>query len=1090
MAAAGAAAESSASQNGVDQNLYSRQIGVYGMETMGKLIQMNVLIVGMKSAGIEAAKNLILAGPRSVTIFDPETMEKHHLGYNYYLNEEDLGRPIADSCVGKLSELNNYVQVSVLPEKTLNEEVLDRFHVVVFTDQPISSLVRYNEYCRSRDSPIGFIATEIRGLAGRAFVDFGDKHKVIDPDGEPTKQAIIVGVIDDKDADGNRHITIQTHDSKRHGFSDGESVAFKEVEGIPELSDGSFKVFNCGRFTFEISSDGLPPQLGNFGGNGVVEQVKVPETHSFGSLQERLKNPVHPEDPMGILPTPDLGKFGRPEQLHVGFGGLNNYIANNDGKAPVPHNDSEITNVITSIKQWAEENKKSGGMEVEVDSAVQDTLVRLSAVELPALGAFFGGMIAQEIVKFTGKFTPLRQWLYLDAFELYSINTDMAKVNDQCSSNDRYHFSNVMFGKKMTERIRNQRVFIVGAGALGCEFLKNFALMGVGTQGSGKITVTDMDNIEVSNLNRQFLFRPKDVGCGKSTTAARAAMEMNPELRDRITALETAVGPDTENIYNEDFWQGLSFVTNALDNLKARQYVDEQCVWHKVPLLESGTLGTKANTQVVMPYLTESYSDQVDPPEESIPLCTLKNFPNAIEHCIEWSRDNFEGYFKSAAQDAKAFASNPKQWLDEIQEERNDYSRRQKLEGVSKIIEAAEEATWESCVREARLAFEEDYSNQIKQLLHNFPPDHVTADGNKFWSGPKRMPKPMQFDINDKLHRKFVAEAAAMFASIYGISIPKDYDSPSALHPALDKLEIPEWQPKSMKIKTGDDDDTVEGADDDGVLAKELENKLASMANNEPKNLQAVAERLNPAEFEKDDDTNHHIDFIWASANLRATNYGIAPADRHKVKMIAGKIVPAIATTTCMVTGLVMIEAYKVISQMSLPEEERKIEPFRNSFVNLGVNVYSMSEPGEPKRVTSKDFDPIMCCAVRAIPEGHSKWDRVLIHADQGVKTVNDFIRFVQNYISKITQDEAKKDEKKEALNPDDVDVSMVLVGNTVLYSTLYSSHKDRLNKDMKELYKSIMGEEDEEAKSASISISASAPDGSELATPTLQLFF
>merc|ERR1712087_329474 len=100
---------------------------------------------------------------------------------------------------------------------------------------------------------------------------------------------------------------------------------------------------------------------------------------------------------------------------------------------------------------------------------------------------------------------------------------------------------------------------------------------------------------------------------------------------------------------------------------------------------------------------------------------------------------------------------------------------------------------------------------------------------------------------------------------------------------------------------------------------------------------------LTPAEFEKDDDTNFHIAFISASANLRARNYNIAEVDFFKVKMIAGKIIPAIATTTAMATGLVSAELLKLVTLKS-----RKMEDFKNSFVNLALPLWVISEPHPP----------------------------------------------------------------------------------------------------------------------------------------------
>lgn len=105
------------------------------------------------------------------------------------------------------------------------------------------------------------------------------------------------------------------------------------------------------------------------------------------------------------------------------------------------------------------------------------------------------------------------------------------------------------------------------------------------------------------------------------------------------------------------------------------------------------------------------------------------------------------------------------------------------------------------------------------------------------------------------------------------------------------------------------------------------------------KALQPTITSISTIDFEKDDDSNHHVDLITACANLRASNYDIAMADRHRVKGIAGKIIPAIATTTAMVAGLVALELYKVVGGV------KDLDMFKNFFANLALPFFAFSTP-------------------------------------------------------------------------------------------------------------------------------------------------
>merc|ERR1719310_829155 len=621
----------------------------------------------------------------------------------------------------------------------------------------------------------------------------------------------------------------------------------------------------------------------------------------------------------------DFAKFLSPQLLHVCYQTLHSWKESHDS-LPKPWSESDATEFVTLAKE-------KHGEEV-TDEAFVSHFAKLCSGELSPMCAAMGGIVAQEVMKAcSGKFMPIFQWLYFDALECLPEDSSSLTEENCAPSNSRYDGQIAVFGKKFQESITKQKWFVVGAGAIGCELLKNFALMGLGCNqdAGGEVIVTDMDMIEKSNLNRQFLFRTWDINKHKAVTAVAAVQAMNPQAKYK--AMELRVGPESENVYNDAFFEPLNGVANALDNVEARTYMDRRCVYYNKPLLESGTLGTKGNTQVVIPKVTESYSSSQDPPEKSIPICTLKNFPNAIEHPLQWARDMFEGQFTQAPLTASQYVEEP-----QFKEKTLALPGAQPLDTlqtVLKLVVKEKPDSFKECVAWARLLWQELFHNQIAQLLHNFPPDQVTSTGSLFWSGPKKCPKVLNFDAEDKTHFDFVEAAANLKAEIYGIEKNKDR---AVIRSIVAKVNVPAFEPKSgVKIAVTDAEAQAQAQGGEMSDSDTLNNLLSEIP--APEAFKKEKLRITPCEFEKDDDTNGHIDFIVACSNSRATNYGIKTADRLTSKGIAGRIIPAIATTTSLVAGLIGLELYKLV------QGHTNVEKYKNGFANLALPFFAFSEP-------------------------------------------------------------------------------------------------------------------------------------------------
>jgi ubiquitin-activating enzyme E1 len=699
---------------------------------------------------------------------------------------------------------------------------------------------------------------------------------------------------------------------------------------------------------------------------GLAKNLKAPVEINFKSLKE-----IHEKNelPLDQNVSQDFAKFNHPFIGHICFKALDEFRVKYN-RFPTPWNLPESDKFMEIVHDI---HPKFASIYKANEDKLFERIARLfaftAAGTFAPVAAFIGGYVGQEILKaLTGKYMPTRQYLYFDGYEALPQFPPEIKWEDvvdlyalHCDKPHRSQGLVICLGDQLVQELAYANLFMVGAGAIGCELLKNYAMLGVGTGEPGKnnrkegglITMTDPDVIEVSNLNRQFLFREKHLRKPKSSTAAAAAIQMNKEMKGHIIARLDKVHEGTQHIFTDRFFESQTVVTNALDNVAARRYIDSRCVSSKTPLLESGTLGPKGHVQVIIPYQTESYGSQQDPQEEGeIPHCTLKMFPEETLHCVEWARDKF----------GKLFTQRPKSLVKLVEELENyKVTGSQELKTLREALTLLKKkpVSFEDCIKYARHKFQKYYVNDIRQLLYTYPLDAKTKEGNPFWSLPKRPPTEVKFDAKNTLHQNFICALAALRARVFNIPLPQDLRSAAMKVKYAEeaaKINVPDFVPSSDKAKQIaaeiDKDKNKapaqqqEEPQQEEVKGDEIEETMKEFKKLVSEVLKNVAKNTSlctAEEFEKDDDTNFHIDFIHALANCRSLNYKLDPMDWMTVKIKAGRIIPALPTTTACSAGLQSLELVKLLAKA-------KVDQMKNAFFNLAIPILAPSEPGPPPK--------------------------------------------------------------------------------------------------------------------------------------------
>lgn len=978
-----------------DFQLYSRQLVCDGITSFKKLMSSSILIYGMRGLGVEVAKNIILKGPEKVTIFDPEIATIRDMNSNFYLDEKDINIKRRDqSVLEKLQLLNENVSIDFINKNKIEDifEIILNYNIVVITELvPKNISIKIDRICR--ENKIYFIYGAVCGLTCFLFNDFGDEHIIIEESDIELSKFKIRNIIKNGD-NGKVEVFLPDNDTQ---LFDGSFVKFRDIQGMKELNyenENSFRKIKCidnEKNSFYI---GDISNYSDYESGGIVEEVNIPISINHQSLEKRLEEPIDLikkkemraftlSNKCQTFNVDDKLKRSEIELIFLSFKAIFEFLEENKGLPKLNClEDAKI--IVQKTNKLFEEVKRENNLRYkelkEFDEHIPINISLYSSCQIPCVTSFLGGVIAQEIIKTTGKYIPINQWQIFDFFE-YLPNDNLRNINKKLSFN-RYTEQTAIFGEKIVNKLQNQKILLAGAGAVGCEMLKNLALFGIGSKkGTPYITVVDFDKVELSNLNRQFLFLKNSIGKSKVEAAASSVENMNKEVK--ILPIPDKFCKEKDKLFNNKFFEEKDIFLISIDTNSGKEYLDRKSIMFNKPMILGAILGPQAKSEIYIPFETASYSDLSlkttgTHTENVTPSCTIRYFPKRIEDCIDWARNYFNDLFIEPVIKLKKLIKD-KSYFECLKSGGNE--EKNNILTLIKFLKLINKNNIESLLESSLKIFLENYTLWEKKVLKRYPLDKKNEDGSDFWDSNKIKPSKIEFNFDDNLCKMFIINYTKILSDILQIK----YQSNEFLSKLKQMSEKPNLEKYIQEIEN---DDEIYEKENDNILSNEFEELYNNLMENEE--LQNKIKNYKIIEFQKDNDELGHIDFILALSNLKANVYELPNNDKIKTFKYVGKITPSTITSTSTIVGFNMLQLIGLIINKF---EKKNI--IHNYIIDLSVNSFTLTSKYDIIYRKKDDFDYALKKKILPIPNVFCAWDKFEIEGPKTIKQIIEYFKLL-----------------------------------------------------------------------------------------------